>query len=92
MTPQKIAREIFPDKDDEFLEHAIWSKTGFPAFWRLENGESIEDCLRRQLTEYKEALKLGVQLCDFCNIPALPEKFLCLKCEDALKRCRESDD
>jgi len=52
----EIAKEVFPDKDDDFLEFALWEKTGFPHFWTTKEGESNEDCLRRQLMEFKEEL------------------------------------
>ena len=82
MTPQEIAKEFFPDADDEYLEHVIWARTGFPSFFRRE--ESVEDGMRRQLAEYKEALKRGVPLCEYCNNDILPNKTMCAKCGEAL--------
>lgn len=49
-TFRDIAREIFPDADNDFLGYVIWNETGFPCYW---DGDP-ETCFRRQLQEYKD--------------------------------------
>lgn len=78
-TALEIAREIFPEYSDDECGFVLWEHTGFPALWALQEGETIEDCLRRQLTEYrdKEACSLGLTLlgpaesCGRCRIEAI---------------------
>ena len=51
-TPYEIAREYFPDADDQTLEFVIWERTGFPGFWRIGiDGDTPEQCFRKQLKE-----------------------------------------
>ena len=53
-----IAREYFPDKDDEFLNHVLWEYTGYPQFWNIpEDGKTPEECLRKQLSEFARRYK-----------------------------------
>ena len=83
MTPNELALEIFPDADDAFLEHAIWARTGFPAFFHLQEGQTIEEKMREQLIEYRDTLarmRPGDQLCDHCNNLALPDMWECFGC------------
>ena len=50
MSVLEIARDYFPDADDEMLEAIIWEETGFPGFWRIpEDGPTPELCFRHQL-------------------------------------------
>ena len=54
MTAHEIAKEVFPGKSDEELDFIIWEKTGFPSFWNIpEDGNTPEECLRKQLMEFK---------------------------------------
>jgi len=58
MTPIDIAREYFPDEDEDFLSFVIWEHTGFPSFWNIpEDGENPDECLRKQLKELSEVTK-----------------------------------
>lgn len=58
MTPLEIAKEYFPDRDDVFLDYVIWNETGFPSFWCIpEDGNTAEECLRKQLKEYADKIK-----------------------------------
>ena len=34
---------------DHFLDYVLWEHTGYPAFWQLEDGETVERCATRQL-------------------------------------------
>ena len=57
MTPYQIAKEYFPEKDDEFLDYVIWNETGFPCFWHIpEDGNTTEECFRKQLKEYADKI------------------------------------
>lgn len=50
-----IAKEIFPDAEEDFCWYAIWNETGYPEFWNIpEDGDTPAECLRKQLIEYKE--------------------------------------
>ena len=53
----KIAKEIFPDKSDDFLGFVIWEHTGFPAFWNIpKDGNTPEECFRKQLKDFKRSI------------------------------------
>jgi len=55
MNALEIAREIFPDQGEEFLEFVIWEHTGFPGFWRIGiDGDTPEECLRKQLKDFRD--------------------------------------
>jgi hypothetical protein len=57
MRPIDLARqELGFDKGEVFLDHVIWSYTGFPCFWNTRPGETAEDCFRRELREVREYL------------------------------------
>lgn len=58
MTVGEIAREIFPNASDEFIEYVIWEETGFPEFWNIpKDGNTPEECFRKQLIDAKERRK-----------------------------------
>ena len=60
MNATDIAKEYFPDANDEFLEFVIWEQTGFPGFWRIpEDGASPEECFRKQLLEASQRVAGG---------------------------------
>jgi hypothetical protein len=50
-TFESVVREYFPKATDEQVEYILWEHTGFPAFWDLEDGQTVEECLRKQLAE-----------------------------------------
>lgn len=52
-TASSIAREYFPHFNHDELEHIIWSNTGFPHFWDLNDGDTSEECFRKQLNDAK---------------------------------------
>ena len=53
-----IVREYFPSLTDEQVEFALWSHTGYPAFWRIpKDGNTPEECMRKQLQELKDKVK-----------------------------------
>lgn len=82
-----IAREVFPAEDDVTLEGLLWSRTGYPCFWSLKDGQTIAGKLKEQLNEFKHALTLILQypkewhLCDFCNHIIPPGRDVCYKCD-----------
>jgi hypothetical protein len=87
-TPLDVAREVFPEADREFLENAIWGRTGYPAFLNLQAYGTPENALRVQLTACKNAaskLGPGQHLCDFCTKVAT-SRFLCEEHREALQR------
>lgn len=53
MTALDIARDVFPDVGDDFLEFVLWEETGYPGFYAPAEGETDEDYLRRQLLDFK---------------------------------------
>lgn len=54
----------FPDATEEYIDYIVIERTGYPCFFA--KGVTLE----MQVKEYAEALKLGVELCEFCNNPA----------------------
>lgn len=82
-TALDIAREVFPDREEDELEYLIWNRTGFPAFWPTRFKNAV-GALRWQLKAYRRAeagLREGERLCDFCNRKAMPGgKPLCQRC------------
>jgi len=47
----KVHRKIKkPSKDD--INYIIWNHTGYPCFWSTKEGETVEDCFRRQIREF----------------------------------------
>ena len=48
MTPLDLAREYFPDWDDDFLDYVLWNETAYPFNVR---GDGVEDALRLQLAQ-----------------------------------------
>jgi len=64
-TVGQIVREYFPDASDDFVEFIVWEHTGFPCFWSIpEDGNTVEECFRKQLKEFQEELQKGVkELC-----------------------------
>jgi hypothetical protein len=50
-----IAREYFPGLTDTQANNLLWEHTGYPEFWSIpEDGNTPEECLRKQLKELKE--------------------------------------
>jgi len=79
--PTAIARQYFPDFDDDEIGWVIWNRTGYPCFW---DGPDAETSFRTQLAEYAAAKKRGVDLCEFCTRPAMAEQWLCAHCEEVM--------
>lgn len=75
-----MVREIFPDISDADADEVLWARTGWPGFF---HGDP-KTCLREQLIQYRDALRLNVPLCEFCNSPAVKGKWLCASCDNAL--------
>jgi hypothetical protein len=48
-----IARELFPDTNDDYLRYILWNHTGFPCFFTGETEDDSAAQLRQQLEEYK---------------------------------------
>lgn len=58
MTFKDAVLEYFPDASEEEVEFILWEKTGFPCFWDIpKDGNTEEECLRKQLLEFKESLE-----------------------------------
>lgn len=53
-TALDIAREYLPEMSDDDLNYVIWNHTGFPSFWRPEDGKTPEECFRTQLKRFAE--------------------------------------
>lgn len=55
---QEEATKLGLTVDAARADDILWEHTGFPGFYPTEEGESTEDCLRRQVREYlKEPVK-----------------------------------
>lgn len=84
MTPLELAKEIFPDGDPAFWDHAIWARTGFPGFFELKEGQTVEDRMREQLISFRDALDKmpkGMRLCDHCNRYVKKPAWHCFWCD-----------
>ena len=93
MTPADIVREVFPKADDAFIEHVVWGRTGFPGFFALKEGQTVEDKMREQLIEFRTALDLcpkGKRLCDHCNNFVSKAAWHCISCD--WNRCFDLDE
>ena len=91
-TAHEIAREYFPDANSGDLEDIIWSRTGFPCFWK---NDDVEACFREQLLEASRAMHMakltGAHLCAFCNrLVSNPNEWRCLRC-DAIWQASTAD-
>lgn len=78
-----IARDVFPEASIEELDHIIWERTGFPCFWSLRDGQSVENKIMEQLIDYRMALSIiphGWHLCDFCNRQITASQWMCYSC------------
>jgi len=53
----EIAQEVFPDRDDNFLQYVMWNKTGYPCFFAPKEGQTIEDVFKEQLIEFRDSCK-----------------------------------
>ena len=57
MTFIELIRKYFPDISDRDAEAILWEETGYPAFWDIpEDGNTPEECCRKQLQEFKDKL------------------------------------
>ena len=56
MTALEIAREYFPEMNDDDLDYIIWEHTGFPIFWP-DTSISTEANLRAQLVAFKAMIE-----------------------------------
>ena len=53
-----LAKIVFPDATDEFLNFVLWEKTGFPQFWNIpQDGKTPRECCLKQLLSFKRELK-----------------------------------
>jgi hypothetical protein len=70
-----IARIIFPDKPDDWLDYVLWNRTAYPM--------SKMSTWVGHLEEFRHALKripMGATFCELCNNTALPSEWLCEDC------------
>lgn len=50
-----IVQEYLPGATEADSDYVVWEKTGFPYFWNIpEDGNTPEECLRKQLQDYAE--------------------------------------
>lgn len=75
MTPLDIAKEIFPDKPNDWLDYVLWNRTAYPL--------NDPTAYRLQLMEFRDAIEEcpeGRNLCEMCNRLALPDQWVCEYC------------
>lgn len=93
MTPPDLAKEVFPEADEAFLDHAIWARTGFPGFFSLKEGQTVEDRMREQLIEFRDALDRcpdDKRLCDHCCNFVADKVWHCWECD--WSRCFDAEE
>lgn len=81
-----VVRRVFPKASDKECDHLLWSRTGYPGFWRT--GHPERDILH-SLRILKRTESRGHQACDFCSLKAVfPPKRpgVCRRCDRALSR------
>lgn len=64
MTPVELARQHFPDLDDDKLMSIMWNETSFPM---IPGGKDPEEWLNYQLSEFKALLLTGYYIHDRCG-------------------------
>lgn len=77
-----IVRAVIPDADDALVSHILWGRTHFP-FAPLSARDIYEAADR-----FNRMTKKGLQPCDFCDRLAMPGKWLCKLCDEALSSAR----
>lgn len=80
MTPADIIRAAIPGATDSDVEHVVWGRTAFPMA-----SVSARD-LYRAASRLQRATANGIRLCDFCDRIARTGDWMCVSCDDALRR------
>lgn len=75
----QIIRAAIPDASDMTCEHVLWGRTHFP-FAPLS-----AQYLYKRASGYYRAGKHDIRLCEFCDNRAKRRKFVCHKCDKALR-------
>ena len=83
MNALELVRKYFPDASDEFTEHVLWNRTGFPCFY--PSGTTAEEHFGKQIAEFKKLYDEGKTPCEFCSNEAT-EGILCGECAEAMTR------
>lgn len=78
MTPAQIIKAAIPNADESLIEHILWGRTPFPM------GKVTERSLYKAASGYRRACANHIRLCDFCEHPAMPDKWACERCDKAL--------
>uniref|UniRef100_A0A6M3LMW2 Uncharacterized protein n=1 Tax=viral metagenome TaxID=1070528 RepID=A0A6M3LMW2_9ZZZZ len=88
MTGIELVKEYFPDATDEFADHVLWARTGFPCFYPADIG--IEEYLRREVQAFKVLYDAKKDICELCNSEATVG-LLCHKCHEAIYQKQDQD-
>ena len=81
MQIQEIIKAAIPLADEKLCEHILWSRTPYPC------GEVTAKSLYREAYRYKRARDHGFRLCDFCNQKVDRGRWVCDRCDKALRSC-----
>ncbi len=71
MTFEDIIKQAIPDADEALCEYILWGRTCFPA------GTITAKSLYKAAARWRRANINFIQLCDFCDRPALAGEFEC---------------
>lgn len=77
-----VVRAAIPNATQRDAEHIVWGRTPFP--FAAVSPRS----LYKAAAGYQRAVAKGVTLCDHCERPAVPGKWECKLCRDALNAAR----
>jgi hypothetical protein len=80
MTWIEFARQVFPDKSDEILDHLLWNKTIFPILMDRK-------LIYSQLMHHKVMRSIHWKTCELCGNPISTwMQGCCPQCHRALRR------
>ena len=86
MTFAEVIRAAIPNADEATLDHVLWGRTPFPM------GKVTARSLYKAASAFRRACEHGVQLCDFCDRPAVKGCWTCERCAAALSPTANQKD
>ena len=77
---QDVIRAAIPNADQAECEFILWERTSYP--FGLLTAKDIY----KAAYSFDRACKNHLRLCEYCDRIAQPDKYMCSKCEEALRR------
>lgn len=79
-TLAEVIRAAKPDASTDECEFILWERTPYPM------GKLTARSLYKAASGTFRAFNAGRTLCDFCDRVATPERYVCDRCGEALRR------